>query len=272
MILPKSLRINRVQHAGNAFVDRKQNPTREDRPPQPHCRPAPEPPHPAVDQDALRRLDDARAPGTLRAGLDRVERHGGIRRDDARHRPVGEVDHGVLLDLVGPLVVLEGVVGAHADRGRRRLLERCPAEAAVHAPEAVLTPDGAHGVQGRREAPGRVPGVVDEGRLDAFRGRHGGDARDHARAHAGEQVAAGREGAGVRVREGVLDRVVGEETHAVFGDRADDQGGAALVERAGALVLEDLADDGERVFGSRDALFLPELDSCLCKLERILKS
>lgn len=141
-----SSRQERIQHRCHALVDREQYATCNDRSPQSHCRATPEPPHPAIHQYAPRRLDDTRTRRALRPRLDRVERLCRIRRDNARHRPVGEIHGRALLDVVRALVVLEDVVRAHPERGRGRLLERRPPETTVHSSQAVLVPDRPHRV------------------------------------------------------------------------------------------------------------------------------
>ncbi len=125
-----------------------------------------------------------------------------------------------------------------------------------------------HGVWGRVEA-FRSSGVIDQGRLDALRGRDGEDAGNDAGTHAGKHVAERREGVGFGVFEGILDHVKGEKADAVFGDGADDQGEASFVQCPCALVAKDLGNDKEGIAWSGSVGLITELDSGLGKLKGI---
>lgn len=87
------------------------------------------------------------------------------------------------------LEILDDVIRAHAEARRGGLLHDRAGEAAVQADEAVLAQHHLDAVQRGGVAPGAA-GVVDQGRLDALRGRDGRGAGDHAGGHAREHVAA----------------------------------------------------------------------------------
>ena len=59
------------------------------------------------------------------------------------------------------------------------------------------------------EALGGRAGVIDQGGFDPFGGGDGECAGDDAGAHAGEEVAEGRQGSGVGIRKGGFDGVEG---------------------------------------------------------------
>ena len=115
-----------------------------------------------------------------------------------------------------------------------------------------------------------VSRVVDEGCLDAFGGRHAGDACNDTAGHTGGEAAEGGQSTGFRVFELIFDRVEGEEADAIFAYATDDERGAAFVECRDAFGLVDIENDFEWVSGCRLAFLLAELYPGFRKLEWVL--
>lgn len=254
----------------NFLIHRKQDPTTEDRPAQPHRRPAPETSDPRIDPDGSGSVHGARTFCTLAPRLDRVEGHGQIRRRDTRDHSVGEIGRDRLRDVARGLEIFEDVVRPEADRGRGSLFQRVPREAAVDAQDqAVFGEDGADGVDWGMEAFG-ASGIVDQCGLDPFRWRHRQEGRDDSRGHAGKDIADRCQGTGLWILEQVLDVVEGDETDGIFGNGTDDLRRAAFVQGTDAFGSVDSADDKERVFGCWNPFLVPQLDTSLRKFKGIL--
>ena len=106
---------------------------------------------------------------------------------------------------------------------------------------------------GHAQIPLLIPCVVDQGRLDSFRGRYACDRRDDSTEHASCDISHGREGPRFGVFKLVLDRIERQESDAIFAYGANDEGRTAFVECRKALLSVDLGDDSKRILGGGDA-------------------
>ena len=259
---------HRIQDGSDLLIDRKQYPAAEDRSSQSHRRSSPEASYPVIRQNAPEGLHSTGPLCTLRSRLKRVERLSSVRGDRSCHRSVREVRSRALRDLSAVLIVLEDVVRPHAEGGGPSLLESGASESTIEPQESVFGVNDPHSV-GRRVKTLYSPGIVYQGRLDTLRGRDGEDAGDDTSAHTSKQVTYRRQGSCVGVFESILDQVEREEADAIFSNRANDQRGAAFIQRPRALIAKHVSNDKEGIAWSGSFALVSELDPGLSKLKWI---
>lgn len=194
---------------------------------------------------------------------------GGEDDDGAGQGAVGKGGGGGLGNVAQAFKVLEDVVGAESDGGGGGLFERGGDVASIQRPQqAMVGNQGAGGVPGRGEPLG-VSGVVYQSGLDAFGRGDGEGAGNDTAGNAGQEIAARRQGSCLRVAEGNLDAVEGDESDGVLGDGAYDQGLTPLVQGPGAFGLDHIANHLERVTGGG---ILVQLDSGLGEFKSCKKT
>lgn len=154
------------------------------------------------------------------------------------------------------LIVFENVVCSHAEGCCASLFKCRACKAMVETYHAVFLHNSSYTVNHRPVA-AFISCVVDECSLDPFGWGHACDARHHPRHHPGAQIPQWGQGTSFRVFEVVFDRVERQEADAIFANRANDEGGAAFVQRSEAFISVDLSDHPERILRCRLTLLLP---------------
>lgn len=101
------------------------------------------------------------------------------------------------------------------------MLQRRARKTPVQSHQAVFRQDRLDAMRSRLE-PLVIPRIINQGSLDPLRRRDSCEGCYDAGGHAGEEITKWRKSSSLRVLEGILDGVEGQESNAILRNATDD--------------------------------------------------